>query len=243
MESVPPLSHSEMPAFLEPVVHAPQGNLTIAKPSITVPFSFYFPLSRKGNAFYKRTFDLLLSSILILLIFPWFLPFAALFIKMESKGPVFFRQKRYKRGEEVFTCFKLRTMCVNEEADRVAARKDDIRITRLGRLLRRTHLDEFPQLFNVFLGDMSLIGPRPHMVSENLTFGPIINHYSIRHQVKPGMTGLAQVLGFTGHVTDIKVMEKRVEQDIFYIKKWSPLLDLKIIGLTVLKLLHIKQLH
>ena len=243
MESVPPLSHSEMPAFLEPVVHPSPGNLTITKEAIRVPFSFYFPLRRKRNAFYKRAFDLLFSSALILFIFPWFLPLAALFIRLESKGPVFFRQKRYKQGEKVFTCFKLRTMCVNEEADQVAARKDDARITKLGGFLRRTHLDELPQLFNVFLGDMSLIGPRPHMVSENLAFGPLIHYYSIRHQVKPGMTGLAQVLGLTGHVTDIKVMEKRVEQDIYYIRKWSPFLDMKIILLTIFKLLHLKQAH
>ena len=243
MESVPPLSHSEMPAFLEPVMHPSQGNLTIAKEAYALPFSFYFPLRRKRNAFYKRAFDILLSSTLILLIFPWFIPLAAIFIKLESKGPVFFRQKRYKKGEQVFTCYKLRTMCVNDEADRVAARKDDARITKLGGFLRRTHLDELPQLFNVFLGDMSLIGPRPHMVSENLAFGPLIDHYSVRHKVKPGMTGLAQVQGFTGHVTDIKVMEKRVEQDLHYIKKWSPLLDIQIIGLTILKLLHFKQAH
>jgi lipopolysaccharide/colanic/teichoic acid biosynthesis glycosyltransferase len=232
-----------MPVFLESVVHPSQVNLTLSKEAARVPFSFYFPLRRKRNEFYKRAFDILFSSALILLIFPWFLPLATLFIRLESKGPVFFRQKRYKKGEEVFTCYKLRTMYVNDEADRVAARKDDARITKLGSFLRRTHLDELPQLFNVFLGEMSLIGPRPHMVSENLAFAPLIDHYSFRHKVRPGMTGLAQVLGFTGHVTDIKVMEKRVEQDIYYIRKWSPLLDIRIIGLTFLKLLHIKKAY
>ena len=243
MESVPPLSHSEMPVFLEPVIHAPQGNLVVAREQVPVPFSFYFPLKRKQNAFFKRAFYVFLSLLLMILIFPWFLPLAALMIKLESRGPVFFRQKRFKKGEKIFTCFKLRTMLVNDEADLVAARKDDVRITKTGAFLRRTHLDELPQLINVFLGDMSVIGPRPHMVSENLAFGPRIHFYSVRHQVKPGMTGLAQVMGLTGHVTDLKVMEKRVEQDIYYIRRWSAWLDLKILVLTFFKLLHIKTVN
>ena len=132
-------------------------------------------------------------------------------------------------------------MYVNSEADLLAARHDDARITRLGRILRKSHLDELPQLVNVFMGDMSLIGPRPHMVSENLAYAPLIKNYSLRHQVKPGMTGLAQVLGYTGHVTDSKVMEKRVEQDLVYIREWSVLMDIKIIALTLLKLLNLYQ--
>jgi putative colanic acid biosysnthesis UDP-glucose lipid carrier transferase len=241
MESVPPLSHSEMTPFLEPVIHNSPSNLSIASETLTIPFSLYFPLNNKLNAFYKRGFDVFFSFLLMVLIFPWFIPLAAIIIRIESKGPVFFRQQRFKRGEKIFTCFKLRTMHVNAEADHLAAQKDDVRITAVGRFLRKTHLDELPQLINVFLGDMSLIGPRPHMVSENLAFAPVVHHYSLRHKVKPGMTGLAQVMGYTGHVTDIGVMQKRVEQDIFYIRKWSIILDMKIISLTFLKLLRIKS--
>jgi putative colanic acid biosysnthesis UDP-glucose lipid carrier transferase len=236
MESASPLTHSPLPAYLEPV-HASQGNLSIAKEDNSFPGLVILPLEKTVNACIKRSVDLLLSSILILLIFPWFIPLAALMIKLESRGPVFFRQKRFKKDERIFTCYKLRSMFVNEEADVQAARKNDLRITHLGRILRKTHLDELPQLINVWMVDMSLIGPRPHMISENLDYASRIKYYSLRHQVKPGMTGLAQVMGFTGHITDVGVMANRVEKDIYYIRKWSVLMDVRIMFLTMIRLI------
>jgi putative colanic acid biosysnthesis UDP-glucose lipid carrier transferase len=186
------------------------------------------PLEKEWNSYLKRLFDLLFSTILILVIVPWLFPLLALLIKKDSKGPVFFLQKRNKINGKVFTCIKFRTMLVNSDADYLPATENDQRITRLGKFLRDHHLDELPQVFNVWIGDMSIIGPRPHMISDNLKFEVLVPSYNFRHKVKPGITGLAQVMGHVGPVADYQHLRERVEKDIYYVTNWSVLLDLKI---------------
>lgn len=195
------------------------------------------PLNKTTNIVLKRVVDVAVSFVLVVAIFPWFLPLVALLIKLDSKGPVFFFQKRQKQGGRLFTCIKLRTMIVNEQADTLGAFEGDTRITRAGRLLRKTHLDELPQLLNVLLGDMSLIGPRPHMISDNQMFETVIGHYHLRHYVKPGITGLAQVQGHVGATMEVEVMKVRVAHDLYYINSWSPGMDIRIIGKTISKML------
>jgi len=197
------------------------------------------PLSRNVNLIIKRAIDLVTSSLLILFVFSWLFPIVAIVIWFDSKGPVFFFQKRNKKNGKVFTCIKFRTMVVNDEADVLPAYENDHRITSVGKFLRNYHLDELPQLFNVLWGDMSLIGPRPHMFTDNLKYGELFDFYEVRHQVKPGITGLAQVRGFVGATQDDERMKNRVKLDLFYIRHWSPVLDLKIIFLTLLRILGI----
>src|SRR5579875_3680165 len=195
----------------------------------------FLPLEKKYNLFFKRIFDFVFSSVLILCVFSWLLPVIALLIKIDSKGPVFFLQKRNKKNNDLFTCIKFRTMIVNEQADNLAAVEDDYRITRAGKFLRKNHLDEMPQLLNVCCGDMSLIGPRPYMIVDNQRYEDLIEHYSFRHRIKPGITGPAQLLGYTGNVSDIQKMANRVEMDFFYVKNWSLKLDIQILLHTFFK--------
>jgi putative colanic acid biosynthesis UDP-glucose lipid carrier transferase len=191
------------------------------------------PLDSWGNSFVKRAADLFISTVMIVLVLSWLIPLMALLIKLDSKGPVFFLQKRTKRKGVPFTCIKFRTMIENNDADLLPACEDDPRVTRLGKFLRRQHLDELPQLLNVWWGDMTLIGPRPHMISDNERYEAIIDCYRLRNQVKPGITGLAQVKGLVGNSENPGHMQERVKQDLYYIRNWSPLLDLKIICRTV----------
>ena len=195
------------------------------------------PLDRSFNRMLKRSFDCLLSSLLILLILSWLVPLIALLIKMDSKGPVFFFQKRNSKNGRLFTCIKFRTMVVNKEADTQPAIANDSRITSIGAFLRQNHLDELPQLFNVWLGHMSIIGPRPHMVSDNLKYEQLLNFYSYRHKVSPGLTGWAQVHGHVGVIKDVEAMRERVKKDIYYIHHWSMLMDMKIIGTTLFRMI------
>ena len=165
----------------------------------------------------KRCFDLVVSGFLILGLLSWLLPLLAILIKLGSRGPVFFLQKRNARNGRLFTCFKFRTMIVNAAADSLPASKNDGRITRVGRFLRRNHLDELPQLLNVWAGHMSMVGPRPHMISDNRKYEQLLNFYSYRHKVKPGLTGFAQVHGHVGVIADVAAMRERVKKDIHYI--------------------------
>jgi putative colanic acid biosynthesis UDP-glucose lipid carrier transferase len=194
------------------------------------------PLEKPLNLFVKRGIDLFCSAFMILFFFSWLLPIIAILIKLDSKGPVFFLQKRNKKNGGMFTCIKFRTMIVNHEADILPAYENDIRITKLGRVLRNYHFDELPQLLNVFWGDMSIIGPRPHMFSENVKYQHMFDFYTDRHRVKPGITGLAQVMGFVGSTEDSEKMKQRVQLDIFYIRHWSPALDTRIIFRTFMKM-------
>ncbi|TRX20857.1 undecaprenyl-phosphate glucose phosphotransferase [Flavobacterium franklandianum] len=181
----------------------------------------------------KEFFDFCFCLFVILFIFPWLFPILIVLIKVNSPGPIFFVQKRSGRDNQSFNCYKFRTMYVNDAANEVQARQNDARITRVGAFLRRTSMDELPQFLNVLVGNMSVVGPRPHMLSHTEQYSELINNFLVRHYAKPGITGWAQVNGFRGETKELADMENRVEHDIWYIENWSFLLDIKIIWLTV----------
>ena len=158
-----------------------------------------------------------------------------LLIKLNSRGPVFFVQERSGRDNKPFPCYKFRTMYVNDNAHTMQACKNDSRITKVGAFLRKTSLDEFPQFFNVLLGNMSVVGPRPHMLSHTEQYSELINNFLVRHYAKPGITGWAQVNGYRGETKELADMEGRVEHDIWYIENWSLLLDVKIVWKTFIQ--------
>ena len=190
------------------------------------------PLSHAERAA-KRFFDLSLATAGLLTLLPLMLV-TALLIKLDSRGPVFFLQKRNGFNGQTFNIFKFRTMHVLEDGPVISqATRNDPRVTRLGRWLRRSSIDELPQLFNVIRGDMSLVGPRPHATSHNSEYEKLIANYAYRHHVKPGLTGWAQVNGYRGETRQIEQMERRVEHDLWYINNWSPLLDLRIVLQTI----------
>ncbi|MCW3090197.1 MAG: hypothetical protein JWP81_1266 [Ferruginibacter sp.] len=197
---------------------------------------FQQPLDKSVNRFIKRAFDISISSAVIVLILSWLIPLFAIAIMIDSAGPVFFFQKRNKKNGDVFTCIKFRSMIVNDEADISPAVKNDERITKVGRFLRDHYMDELPQFFNVLLGEMSVIGPRPHMISENIKYDAMVEHYAYRHSIKPGITGLAQVLGFAGIATEKHQVQARLNMDIFYIRRWSFKMDLIILYRSFLKI-------
>jgi putative colanic acid biosynthesis UDP-glucose lipid carrier transferase len=184
----------------------------------------------------KRIFDIIFSLIIIVFILSWFIPLLSLLIKLESKGPVFFKQGRPGLDEKEFFCYKFRSMKLNETTEKEAS-KNDPRVTKIGRIIRKTSIDELPQFINVFLGDMSVVGPRPHLWSQNKSYGKKINKYMVRHYVKPGITGLAQVKGFRGEIESDEDMRCRIKFDVFYIDNWALILDIKIIVQTVLNIL------
>lgn len=189
--------------------------------------------NQKKYLFFKRLFDILVSVVILLFILSWLLPLLGLLIKLDSKGPVIFKQKRIGLNGKTFICLKLRTMNINKEADEIPVRENDYRITRLGRFLRRTHLDELPQFFNVLAGQMSLVGPRPHMIVDCIRFSFVIPSYSFRHFVKPGITGWAQVKGYHGPTMDYESIINRYYWDAEYVRKACWWLDVKIIALTI----------
>lgn len=190
------------------------------------------PLSRPVNRMLKRTFDLIFSTVALICSPIVFIPIA-IAVKLSSPGPIFFVQKRTGyRGRE-FNCLKFRTMRVNADADKCQATSDDPRKTKVGDFLRRTSLDELPQFINVWLGDMSVVGPRPHMLAHTEQYKELIDRYMLRHMVKPGITGWAQVCGFRGNTEELIMMEKRVRADVWYIEHWSMALDIKIIIKTI----------
>ena len=190
------------------------------------------PLSNDYNTFLKRLFDIIFSFLVITLLLSWLTPLIALLIKLESSGPVFFKQTRNGIKYKEFTCFKFRSMIENSDADIQQATKNDLRVTRLGKILRKTSLDELPQFFNVLIGDMSVVGPRPHMTRENERYSKTVNKFMVRHFVKPGITGLAQVKGYRGEIETEEDIVNRVKYDIYYLENWSLLLDLNIVFLT-----------
>lgn len=187
------------------------------------------PLEVRMNRIMKRSFDLLFSILFLLLVFPWLLPIIALLIKIESPGPVFFKQKRSGINYKPFYCYKFRTMRVNDESDSKQATQGDARITRIGAFLRKTSIDEFPQFINVMIGNMSVVGPRPHMIEHTRMYSKLIKPFVIRHWVKPGITGLAQSKGLRGETKEVKQMQDRVKMDVFYIQHWSMFMDFRII--------------
>lgn len=199
---------------------------------------FRFPLQYYGNYIIKRFFDIIFSLCFLLFIGLWLFPIIAVLIKLDSKGSVFFIQKRYGYNDKVFNCLKFRTMKINCNSETKTTDKNDKRITRIGRFLRKTSLDETPQFINVLLGDMSVVGPRPHMLMVDDVFKPVISQYSIRSLVNPGITGLAQVNGFRGDSGEMRFeMKKRVLSDSYYVKNWSFVLDLVIILKTLVLLI------
>lgn len=194
------------------------------------------PLQIPEKAFTKRLFDLLFSIIIIVLLLSWLLPILAILIKLDSRGRVFFKQKRVGKGNKPFNCLKLRSMYVNEDADRVMASKNDKRVTKIGTFLRKNSLDELPQFFNVFIGDMSVVGPRPHMMADGELYAYMTKKYMIRHFLRPGITGWAQITASRAETRSLDEVEKRVRADVWYMENWSFLLDVKIIFLTFLQL-------
>ena len=192
------------------------------------------PLDNPINAFIKRTFDIVFSLIVILGLLSWLTPILAILITLESKGPVFFRQTRNGIDNREFYCYKFRSMAPNRNADHIQATKNDMRITKIGKFIRKTSIDELPQFYNVLFGTMSVVGPRPHMVKHTNEYASSVDKYMVRHFVKPGITGLAQVRGYRGEVETESDILNRIKFDIFYIENWSLFLDLKIMVQTVL---------
>lgn len=194
-----------------------------------------FPLDDFWNQFIKRLFDILFSLFVIIFILSWLYPLIAIAILLESGKPVIYAQKRVGLGGNIFYCYKFRTMKNSEDNDIKATVKDDSRVTQLGRILRKSSLDEMPQFFNVLKGNMSVVGPRPHMVVQDNYYNDLLLRYSRRHHVKPGITGLAQVKGFRGEINSREDMQKRIIADIYYVRKWTFYLDMIIILRTIFK--------
>jgi putative colanic acid biosynthesis UDP-glucose lipid carrier transferase len=191
------------------------------------------PLQDLSAQIKKRIFDIAVSSIISLFILSWLIPILAILIKIDSKGPVFFTQERSGKNNVPFRVIKLRTLKENPDSDRLQVTRNDLRITRLGRFLRKTNLDELPQFFNVLFGEMSVVGARPHMLKHTEEYSMIYDDYMLRHFTKPGITGWAQVNGYRGEIKEPQQLEKRVEHDIWYMENWNIRLDLKIVFLTI----------
>lgn len=187
------------------------------------------PFNSVENYFFKRAFDISFSLLICIIIFPWLIPILWILVKVESKGPLIFKQNREGLNGEKFTCYKFRSMKINSLSDEVHATKNDSRITKIGSFMRRTSIDELPQFFNVLKGDMSIVGPRPHLESLSVEYQKVVEDYLKRHIIKPGITGLAQISGYRGEIKKNSDIKNRVRLDIFYIENWSFFLDLKII--------------
>jgi putative colanic acid biosysnthesis UDP-glucose lipid carrier transferase len=194
------------------------------------------PMDHIENQIKKRIFDLVFSGMVIVLVLSWLYPLLGLLIKLSSKGPVLFTQKRTGVNKVTFNCYKFRSMRPNIDSDLKQATEDDPRITGIGKFLRKTNIDELPQFFNVFRGDMSVVGPRPHMLSHTDMYSALIDDYLVRHYVKPGITGWAQISGFRGETDELWKMEKRVEYDKEYINSWSVDWDFLIVWKTIFDL-------
>lgn len=185
------------------------------------------------NLSFKRLIDLCGAFGFMILFGWWLFPIVAILIKLDSKGPIFFKQVREGVNNTTFNCYKFRSMVVNKEADIKQATKNDPRITRVGRILRKTSIDELPQIFNVIYGNMSLVGPRPHILVQNEAYSKEIEGYRNRHIVKPGLTGLAQARGYRGETQLPNSMYFRYKLDMYYIKNWSPMFDINIMLMTI----------
>lgn len=198
------------------------------------------PLSHPPAKIFKRIFDITFASLVLIVLYWWIHLIISAIIKLSSKGPIFFKQKRVGRGGREFYCIKFRTMTLNGstcEGQGEITKQEDSRITPVGKFLRKTNLDEFPQFINVLMGDMSVIGPRPHMLEEDHKVAKELRKYRIRRFVRPGISGWAQVNGYRGGTEDMTLMQKRVDYDIDYIESWTPWFDIKIIYFTVIQML------
>jgi exopolysaccharide biosynthesis polyprenyl glycosylphosphotransferase len=209
-----------------------------------ITYNNLFSIEKNEGLFYpnnywfraiKRAFDLVFSLVVIIFILSWLLPFIIILVKLESKGPAFFVQLRSGRDNTSFKCYKFRSMFINKDCNTSQTAEGDPRITKIGAFLRRSSLDELPQFFNVLLGQMSVVGPRPHMLSQTRHYSELIDKFMVRHFIKPGITGWAQINGLRGQTKTLNEMLNRVEADVWYIKNWSFMLDLKIVFITVFK--------
>ena len=203
----------------------------------TVFFRHYID-QRKTFFVIKRISDVLISALVTVFILSWMIPLCALLVKMDSRGPVFFVQRRVGRGGRSFKCIKFRTMVLNHEANRKQASENDSRITRIGAFLRKSNLDEFPQFLNVLIGHMSIVGPRPHMHVDCNKFSSLVPEYKFRNMVRPGITGLAQVKGYRGPTKDFESIFHRYQFDAFYIRNANFWLDIRIIRQTAIQTLN-----
>jgi len=194
------------------------------------------PLEQMPNRFKKRSFDFIFSALVIILILSWLYPLIGLLIKIQSKGPVLFKQQRSGRNDIPFWCYKFRSMTVNSSSHTQQASIGDARITPIGKFLRKFSLDELPQFFNVFFGQMSVVGPRPHMLKHTVMYGALIEKFMVRHFAKPGITGWAQVNGYRGETKETEDMQNRVEHDIYYLENWTLMWDIKIVFLTIINI-------
>ncbi|RYE39490.1 MAG: exopolysaccharide biosynthesis polyprenyl glycosylphosphotransferase, partial [Sphingobacteriales bacterium] len=190
------------------------------------------PLEDIGNRVKKRAVDIVISSLVIIFILSWLVPILGLLIYLQSPGPVFFSQLRSGRNNKPFRCLKFRSMKVNKDSELKQATKNDTRITKIGRFMRKTSLDEFPQFINVFKGEMSLVGPRPHMLKHTEEYSQLVDQYMIRQFLKPGITGWAQINGFRGEVKGHEEIQGRVDYDLWYSQNWTTWLDFRILFLT-----------
>jgi putative colanic acid biosynthesis UDP-glucose lipid carrier transferase len=197
-----------------------------------------YPLKNIFNATLKRAFDIVFSLFVLVFFLSWMYPIFALIIKLQSRGPAIYKQSREGKDGVHFLCFKFRTMYLSEESDYSWTKVNDPRVTRFGVFLRRTSLDEFPQFLNVFLGQMSIVGPRPHPIKLNDLYRGRVEKFHLRHKTKPGITGLAQMKGYRGSITKYHQINSRVKLDRFYIQNWTFLFDLKIILLTIPATIH-----
>lgn len=216
--------HKEPTTLATPEVHITAENAIITR----------LVASRKNYLHIKRSLDIILSFLAISLVLSWLLPIVSLWIKLDSKGPVFFSQDRIGRDGKIFRCLKFRTMRENKDADEKPAEENDDRITRAGGFLRKTNIDELPQFLNVLIGDMSVTGPRPHMLADCMRFSFVISSYRFRTLVKPGITGLAQIKGFHGPANDYEEIVNRYHWDAVYVRKASTRLDMAILFKTLL---------
>ena len=194
------------------------------------------PLQSPYNRIMKRACDIVFSVLVLIFCFPPLFIIVGFLIKVSSRGPILFKQKRTGQYGQIFECYKFRTMTINKEADSKQAEKDDPRTTKIGSFLRRTNLDEFPQFVNVIMGDMSVVGPRPHMLMHTALYSQLVDKYMIRHLVKPGITGWAQITGYRGETRTLEQMEGRIKRDVWYLENWSFFLDLKIVFVTIINM-------
>jgi putative colanic acid biosynthesis UDP-glucose lipid carrier transferase len=191
------------------------------------------PLDDVGNRIKKRALDIIISFFVITLILTWLIPLLGLLIFLESRGPIFFKQLRTGKDKKPFYCIKFRSMKLNKDADEKQATQNDMRVTKIGRFIRKTSLDEIPQFFNVFIGEMSLIGPRPHMLKHTSDYSEVVDDYMVRQFIKPGITGWAQIHGYRGEITNPEQIQMRVDKDLWYLENWTLWLDIQILFMTI----------
>ena len=191
------------------------------------------PLDDVGNRIKKRALDICVSLFVIVFVLSWLIPIVGILIFLESRGPIFFKQLRTGKDKRPFYCLKFRSMRVNKDSDLKQATQNDMRVTKIGRFIRKTGLDEIPQFLNVFVGEMSLIGPRPHMLKHTSDYSKVVDDYMIRQFIKPGITGWAQINGYRGEITNPEQIQMRVNKDLWYLENWTLWLDVQIMFMTV----------